>query len=163
MCYLQLVRRCTETLYLLYNKLDTMAAQHTHLGRNVKRLREILGMKQETLAIELGGDWNQKKISLLESKDTIDRPLLEQIAGVLKLPVDAIENFNDDSTVNIVTNTFQDFKDRAVASPVGMNYQCTFNPFEKLEEVMEENRKLYERLLEEKEEKVKLLERMLGK
>jgi DNA-binding XRE family transcriptional regulator len=34
-----------------------------HHGRNVKRFRDMLGMKQEALAIELGDDWNQKKIS----------------------------------------------------------------------------------------------------
>jgi len=33
-----------------------------HEGRNVKRIREILGIKQEALALELGDDWNQKKI-----------------------------------------------------------------------------------------------------
>lgn len=33
-----------------------------HEGRNVKRFREMLGIKQEALAFELGDDWNQKKI-----------------------------------------------------------------------------------------------------
>lgn len=33
-----------------------------HQGRNVKRFREILGLKQEGLAMELGEDWNQKKV-----------------------------------------------------------------------------------------------------
>lgn len=137
-----------------------MAAQHTHLGRNVKRLREILGMKQETLAIELGGDWNQKKISLLESKDTIDRPLLEQIAQVLKLPVDAIENYSDEGTVNVIATTFNS-NDTSTLNAI--NPYCTFNPLDKLMEIVDENRKLYELLLQEKEEKVKLLEKMLGK
>ena len=40
----------------------------THDGRNVKRIREIMKVKQSTLAHELGGDWNQKKISQLEDK-----------------------------------------------------------------------------------------------
>jgi hypothetical protein len=42
-------------------------------------------------------------------------------------------------------------------------HECTFNPFDKMIELMETNKALYERLPEEKEEKVKLLERMLGK
>ncbi len=29
-----------------------------HEGRNVRRFREMLGIKQETLAYELGDDWN---------------------------------------------------------------------------------------------------------
>lgn len=28
-----------------------------HQGRNVKRFREMLGIKQEGLAVELGEDW----------------------------------------------------------------------------------------------------------
>ena len=42
-----------------------------HQGRNVKRFREMLGIKQEGLAYELGDDWNQKKISLLEQKEEL--------------------------------------------------------------------------------------------
>jgi hypothetical protein len=32
-----------------------------HEGRNVKRFREMLGIKQEALATELGEDWTQKE------------------------------------------------------------------------------------------------------
>ena len=37
-----------------------------HEGRNVKRFRKMLGMKQDALAADLGDDWNQQRISLLE-------------------------------------------------------------------------------------------------
>ena len=46
-----------------------------HQGRNVKRFGGMLGIKQEALAFDLGDDWNQKKVSLLEQKETIDAPL----------------------------------------------------------------------------------------
>lgn len=46
----------------------TAMEKQIHEGRNVKRIREMLGIKQDALAIELGDDWNQKKISLLEGK-----------------------------------------------------------------------------------------------
>ena len=52
-----------------------------HQGRNVKRFREMFGIKQEALAIALGDDWNQKKISLLEQTETIEDDLLEQVEG----------------------------------------------------------------------------------
>ena len=48
-----------------------MSETHTkkiHEGRNVKRFREMLGIKQDALAANLGDDWNQQKISLLEQK-----------------------------------------------------------------------------------------------
>ncbi|XZF16694.1 helix-turn-helix transcriptional regulator [Chitinophagaceae bacterium MMS25-I14] len=72
---------------------------NTHHGRNIKRLREILGIKQEALAIELGSDWSQKKISMLEAKEEIDAPLMEQVARALNVPVRAIEEFDEEATV----------------------------------------------------------------
>ena len=51
--------------------------QKIHQGRNVKRFREMLNIKQEALAFDLGEDWNQKKISLLEQKEIIEDPLLK--------------------------------------------------------------------------------------
>ncbi len=38
-----------------------MAEHTTHLGEKIKRFREMMGVKQDALAIELGDDWNQKK------------------------------------------------------------------------------------------------------
>jgi len=48
---------------------DTMPNHKIHEGRNVKRFWEMLGMKQDALAADLGDDWNQQKISLLEQKN----------------------------------------------------------------------------------------------
>ena len=55
-----------------------------HEGRNVKRFREMLGIKQEALALQLGDEWSQRKISLLEQKESIDAPLLQELADALK-------------------------------------------------------------------------------
>lgn len=35
--------------------------KNIHQGHNLKRFREMLGIKQEALALDLGDDWNQKK------------------------------------------------------------------------------------------------------
>ena len=121
-----------------------------HQGRNVKRFREMLGIKQEALALDLGDDWNQKKVSLLEQKEIIEDPLLKRISEVLKIPVEAFQNFNDEQAINIISNTFHDFKDNSVAS--AMNYSCTFNPIDKIVELYDEKIALYERMLKEKDE-----------
>ena len=60
-----------------------------HEGRNIKRIREMLGVKQDTLANDLG--WNQQKVSLLEQKERIEPQLLEEVAKALKVPVEAME------------------------------------------------------------------------
>jgi hypothetical protein len=89
-------------------------------------------MKQETLASELGEDWSQKKVSLLEDKKEIDSKILEDVAKALNLPVEAIKNFDEDATINIIANSFHD---ESVA--YAQNYKCSFNPVDKLIEVYE--------------------------
>ncbi len=116
----------------------------------------MLGIKQEALAFELGDDWNQKKVSLLEQKETVESDILAQVAKILKVPAEAIENFNEEQAVNVIANTysFQDFKDNAIAS--GFNYQPSFNPVDKMIE-------LYERMLQQQKEMIEKLEKLIDK
>jgi len=51
------------------------------------------------LAHQLGEDWNQKKISVLEQKEVIDDPLLEQVAKLLKVPAEEIKNFDEEAAI----------------------------------------------------------------
>lgn len=134
--------------------------RNIHQGRNIKRFREMLGIKQEALAYELGEDWNQKKISLLEQKEEIEASLLAQIAEVLKLPVEAFQNFDEEQAVNIIANTFH-----ANDSATGFIYNNnpTFYPIDKLIHLHEEKIALYESMLKEKDEMMGRLERLLGK
>jgi len=127
-----------------------------HQGRNIKRFREMLGIKQEALAYELGEEWNQKKISLLEQKEEVDTPLLEQISQVLHIPVEAFKNFDEEQAVNIISNTFNDQSN-------GYNYYPTFNvnPIEKWLEALEEIKLLNAELLKSKEEQIKMLEKLI--
>lgn len=129
-----------------------------HEGRNVKRFREMLGIKQEALAFELGEDWNQKKISLLEQKESIDAGILEQVAQILKLPVEAFQNFDEEQAVNIIANTFNDS-----AMLNAINHNPTFHPIDKLVQLHEEKIALYERMLKEKDEMMGRLEKLIGK
>lgn len=137
----------------------TSSAKKIHEGRNVKRFREMLGIKQDTLAFELGEDWNQQKISLPEQKETVDAaPLLQQISAALKIPAEAIKNFDEEQAVNVIANTFHE---RAFENAFANNCTFNFNPLDTLIEALEENKKLYERLLQAEKEKVALLEKLL--
>lgn len=129
-----------------------------HQGRNIKRFREMLGIKQEALASELGDDWNQKKVSLLEQKEIVEPLLLEQVAKVLKVPAEAIKNFDEEAAINIIGNNVTNYDNAAV-----VNYNPTFNPLDKWAEEITENRKLYERLLQAEKEKMELLQRLIDK
>jgi transcriptional regulator with XRE-family HTH domain len=130
-----------------------------HQGRNVKRFREMLGIKQEALAFDLGEDWNQKKISLLEQKEMIEDPLLKAISEVLKIPVEAFQNFDEEQAINIISNTFGEH-----AFSNSFNYgTINFHPIEKLVLLHEEKIALYERMLKEKDEMMTRLEKLIEK
>lgn len=77
-----------------------------HQGRNVKRIREILGIKQEALAADLGESWNQKKISLLEDKEVLEIKNLEAISEVFKIPVNIITDFDGSKLLKTLAGTF---------------------------------------------------------
>ena len=138
--------------------MSDSSSKQIHQGRNVKRFREMLGFKQEALAYELGEDWSQKKISALEQKEEIEESLLAQIAEVLKLPVDAFKNFDEEQAVNIISNKFEDFKEGAVAINVNPN----FHPVDQILKLHEEKIALYERMLKEKDEMMARLEKLIG-
>jgi len=116
----------------------------------------MLGIKQEALAFDLGDDWNQKKISLLEQKEVVEDPLLKKISEVLKIPVEAFQNFDEEQAVNIISNTFGDHS-------IGYqkNDNPIFNPIEQVLKLHEEKIALYERMLKEKEEMMGRLEKLI--
>jgi transcriptional regulator with XRE-family HTH domain len=122
-----------------------------HEGRNVKRFREMLGIKQDALAADLGDDWNQQKISLLEQKETIDAPLLAKISAALKIPVEAIQNFDEEQAVNVISNTFTS-QDTSTMNAI--NIQPSFNPLDKMVE-------LYERMLQQQKEMIEKLQKLI--
>ena len=126
------------------------SSMRPHHGRNIKRIREIMGVKQEALALTLGNDWTQRRISLLEQKEEVEDAVLHEVAKALNVSPDMIRSFRDEALVNIVSNTFSDFHDNAS----GISYMCSFNPIEKIIQLYEEKEKLYQ-------EKIELYERLL--
>ena len=91
---------------------------------------------------------------MLEQKELIEEELLSQVAKVLKVPVDAIKNFDEDAAINIVSNTFTDFRDNA--SAINNNCVLNFNPIDKIVE-------LYEALVKSEKEKIELMQKILDK
>ncbi|CAG5075083.1 hypothetical protein DYBT9623_05569 [Dyadobacter sp. CECT 9623] len=129
-----------------------------HEGRNLKRFREMMSVKQDALAFELCDDWNQQKISLLEQREKIDSDILEQVAAILKIPAEATRNFDEEKAINIITNTYHDH-----ANDNSFNQGTIYlNPIEKIIQLHEEKIALYERMLKEKDEMMERLERLIG-
>lgn len=125
-----------------------------HIGRNISRIRELRGMKQEALAIAIGV--SQQTISNIENSETVEEDKILEISKALDVNVEVLKNFSEEAVFNIIGNTYHD-------NASSLNYGCTFNPIDKLVEVFEENKTLYKALLEAEKQKVKYLEKMLDK
>jgi len=127
-----------------------------HQGRNVKRFREMMGLKQEALAEKLGGDWTQRKLSYIETREVLEKDLIDDLAKALKVPAEAILNFDEEKAVYNIQNNYDN------TSAPQLNFQPTFNPLDKYDQLVEENKKLYEQLLKAEREKIARLERLLN-
>ncbi|MNK92755.1 Helix-turn-helix domain protein [compost metagenome] len=115
-----------------------------HLGRKISRIREIRGIKQDHLAIELGV--SQQTISKIEQSEDVEDAMLDKIAGVLGVSAEAIKNFSEEVLIFHIQNMHDN------ASAYQYNYQCHYNPLDKVVE-------LYERLLASEREKIELLKK----
>jgi len=128
-----------------------MPNHKVHEGRNIKRFREMLGIKQDALAFDL--NMSQQAISLLEQKETIDTPLLQKISALLKIPVEAIQNFDEEQAISVIANTFTDSFNNS-SNAFAYNNNCTFNPIDKMVE-------LYERMLQQQREMIDELKKLV--
>ncbi|MDB4918804.1 helix-turn-helix transcriptional regulator [Mucilaginibacter sp.] len=128
-----------------------MAESTLNIGNKITKLRELRGMKQETLARELG--ISQQAVSKIEQSADVDGDALEKIAKILGVTADAIRNFSEEAVVNY----FNTFNDNSTNNGAVYAFNSTFNPIDKLIEVFEENKKLYEQLLQSEREKVEIL------
>jgi transcriptional regulator with XRE-family HTH domain len=125
------------------------ATKPKHIGRNISRIRELKGMKQEALAEAIGV--SQQTISNIEASETIEKERIVEIAKVLGVTIEAIENFSEENVINYF-NTFHESHGNFFG---GNNNSCTFNPLDKVVE-------LYERLVQAEKDKNEYLEKLLN-
>jgi len=135
----------------------TKPSGKVHLGRNIARIRELKGMKQETLAEKLGT--NQQAVSRLEQKETMDIKKLEEVAEALGVTPETIKSFSEEVAFTII-NTFHD-NSSSHSFNNAHSYQPIFNPLDKIMEQSAKIEELYKALLKSEQEKNALLEEML--
>jgi transcriptional regulator with XRE-family HTH domain len=126
-------------------------AETLHIGRKISKIRELRGLKQEALAAELG--ISQQAISKIEQSADVEEDALIKISKVLGVTPEAIKNFSEEAVVNY----FNTFNDNSTNNGAVYAFNSTFNPIDKLVEVFEENKKLYEQLLASEREKIEIL------
>lgn len=103
------------------------------IGKKIKRVREIRGMKQETLAMLL--NLSQSSISNMEQAEQIEPDRLEGVAVALGVTKEFIENISDDPST-FTNNVYSQGNDI---------YNQINNPIDKVIE-------LYEKLLAQKDQ-----------
>ena len=123
-------------------------AETLHIGRKIARIRELKGIKQEALAIDL--NVSQQTVSNFEKSEKIEDEVLERIAEALGVTVEGIKKFSEEAVINY----FNTFNDNSANNGAFYAQTFNFNPIEKWLEVIDENKRLYS-------EKVELLERLL--
>lgn len=69
-----------------------------HIGQNIRKIRLLRGMKQDTFAKELG--IAQQNVSKMEKKKEITDEQLEKVSKVLKASVEAIKGFDENTIIN---------------------------------------------------------------
>ena len=125
------------------------AIKPKHIGRNISRIRELRGMKQEALAIAIG--ISQQSVSNIEGSEIVDEDRLNAIAEVLGVSAEAIKNYSDESVLNNIQNNYEG---SVINSGPTINHNCSFNPLDKVVE-------LYERLVQAEKDKVEYIEKLL--
>lgn len=109
-----------------------------HHGRNIKAIRQLRGMKQNTFAKELGV--SQQNISKMEKKKNLTDKQLEEAAKILHTTVQAIKDFDENA---IIQNNFLNEQAGYINQKI--------NPLEKIIE-------LYDTIIKGKEQKIIELE-----
>lgn len=98
--------------------------ERIHEGRNLKRIREIIGIKQEVLGQLCPSKFSQQRISEIENQWTIEEPTLEELAGALGVTVEFIRSFNEEKAIFNIQNN-DNLRDNA--TPINHSHQSTFN------------------------------------
>lgn len=70
-----------------------------HIGHNIKRIREIQGLKQEALGQLCRNKYSQQRISDFENMVSLDEPLLEELAQALGVTPEFVKAFKDENVV----------------------------------------------------------------
>jgi len=95
-----------------------------HIGHNIKRIREIQGIKQEAFGQLCKSKYSQQRISDFENMVAFDEPLLKELSDALGVTPDFVKSFKDENVIyNIQNNNNSTFSDNSV----GQNAQPVFN------------------------------------
>lgn len=115
-----------------------------HIGKNIQKLRNLKGIKQEILAQSLG--ISQSELSKIENSEVVDEMIIIKVAEILNLSSEIIKEFNENHSFYSIDNKLENVE-------IKDNAQGIYQVFSPIEKVVE----LYERLLKSEREKIDML------
>ena len=124
--------------------------KNVHQGANVRRLRNIMGVKQSSLAEKLGT--TQQKVSRIESQRVIEKDTLLQIANILHVSPKIIEELDENPlSIVIENNNFEtgygSIGNLGIIQNDQNNENTINNPLDKIMELNKQATDLFERML----------------
>lgn len=75
-----------------------------HIGHNIKRIREIQGIKQEAFGQLCRNRYSQQRISDLENMVAPDEPLLDELVIALGVTSEFVKSFKDENVIYNIQN-----------------------------------------------------------
>lgn len=131
-----------------------------NMGENLRHIRRILRVKQETLA-ELSG-YSQSMISSFENREFIDADTLQRIALALKVPAELIENFDLEGIIYNIQNNYAPNAQQSNEGDYAFSSTSQItNTMDVIKFALESNQRLYERMLSEQKAEIKELKAAL--
>lgn len=104
-----------------------------HEGKNLKRIREIMGMKQEALGQKCESKFDQRRISEFENSWTIAEPALKELADALGVTVEFIRAFNEEKAIYYIQHN----QDSSKQNSLNHFPKITYESDNKLEALLE--------------------------
>lgn len=98
-----------------------------HIGHNIKRIREIQGIKQEAFGQLCRSKYSQQRISDFENMVALDEQLLDELASALGVTPDFVKSFKDENVIYNIQNNSNTFNDNAIDQSHSQHTQPTFN------------------------------------
>ncbi len=107
-----------------------------HMGRNLQRVREIVGMKQDVMGAMTKSQYKQQTVSKWEQEETIPDDILDEFAEVLGVTSDFIKNFNEEKAVYNIQSHFT-LSDHSIMSSQHSSPVITYEAANKIAELFE--------------------------
>jgi len=129
-----------------------------HTGRNISRIREIRGLKQDALAFAMGV--SQQTVSVMENSQSIEDHKLEAVAKALEVSIDLLHSFSESSLIGYLKSCSSDINLQKSASDETRLLERLWEILQTNSRLQAEKESLYERLLQTEQEKSKFMEKL---